>query len=114
MTNETKGFLSLGYWNRQKELLDEAHRLHRASKAVREAKGAAAAPGAPAHADKGANARGSAQTSHGSTPRRTGRPPAANKRRVPAWRSAAARMGSSLVAVGERLERLGTSSARPS
>ena len=48
MTNETKGFLSLGYWNRQKELLDEAHSLHRANRAVREAKDAAAAHGAGA------------------------------------------------------------------
>lgn len=114
MINETKGFLSLGYWNRQKELLDEAHSLHRANRAVREAKDAAAAHGARAHADKGANARGADPTSHRSTPRRTGRPPVANKRPVPAWRSAAARMGSSLVAVGERLERLAPSRTRPS
>lgn len=118
MTNETKAFLSLGYWNRQKELLDEAHRLHRANMAVREARRAAAL-NARVHVDAEGGTRGMPTiVGEGNqarpAPRRAGRVTAAARKPVPAWRTAAARMGSSLVAVGERLERLALRSAGPS
>lgn len=117
MTNETKAFLNLGYWNRQKELLDEAHRLHRANKAVREAKRAALHASTRVQVEAGTPAMLTAVGDRAQarrTPRRAGLAPGAARKPVPAWRTAAARMGSSLVAVGERLERLALRGAGPS
>ncbi len=108
MTSETNNYLVLGYWNRQKELLEEARRLHMGAKAVR---GAKAPARVTAKSERGV----------GSTVGDGARPPRAGSKisaqtcppptPVPAWRSAAARMGSSLVGLGERLERLAASSS---
>lgn len=102
MLRETREYTVIGGWNRQKELLEEARRLHVASRAVREARAA--------KAGKNGLARlGVAR--HGAAPGRVGTRRAGHAARPsrsrPVWRTAAARMGTSLVAVGKRLEHLG-------
>lgn len=83
--------------SRHEEILVEVGRLHEAARAVRQARGAEAER---LHAD-GAGNRHHGAPSH--------RAPAGGSlpSRRPAWRSAAKRMGNSLVTVGRRLERLG-------
>ncbi len=108
MTHEANAYPRLGYWNRQKELIEEARRLHESARAVREAK-------REARAARTAHLAGASTTPHtpatggpARVPPRAGsvRGAKAPRQPLPVWRSAAARMGSSLVAVGERLERL--------
>src|SRR5690554_532431 len=85
---------------RHKELIAEARQIHVAARAVREARKVER---------QGPESQGPVVTSvakRGAPPhqlRALGSPPS----RRTAWRSAAWRMGHSLVAVGRRLERLG-------
>lgn len=122
MSERVRDFGVFGVWDRQRELLKEAEMLHRASAAVRVARrtarrGAAVGAtvlGAPrragsrrsggSYADprQAAGSRRSASTRRRSTP-----PGSARTGRGLSWRAAAARMGSSLVAVGRRLEHFG-------
>jgi len=126
MSERVRDFGVFGVWDRQRELLKEAEMLHRASAAVRAARrtarrtakrGAAVGAtvlGAPrragsrrsggSYADprQAAGSRRSASTRRRSTP-----PGSARTGRGLSWRAAAARMGSSLVAVGRRLEHFG-------
>lgn len=121
MNNESLGYPSPRYWHRQEELVEEARRLHLAARASKAAKREAAARRAEARAGS-ATARvigapsTPARAGQIATPRREqGAPsPRSLRRSVPAWRSAAAIMGSSLVAMGVRLERLASAPAQRS
>src|SRR5690606_22059600 len=108
MTHGINAYPRLGYWDRQKERIEEARRLHEGARAVREARRAARA--ARAHLTAGASSltRTRATNDTARVPPRagSGRGAGALRKPLPVWRTAAARMGSSLVAVGERLERL--------
>lgn len=110
MEQFSSNYIAVGFWNRQKELLDEAERLRVARRAVREARRAArpgglAPTGASGRAARGPTGRVGAPPRAGS---RRGAPAPARLGRRSLWHAAAARMGSSLVAVGQRLERLGS------
>ena len=111
-----------GVWDRQPELLKEAEELHRASAAARaeasrrrasreerSGRGSGVAlprPGRPQGLGyrRGAAARRSAGGASASSAARSG---ARTPRTASSWRTAAARVGASLVTIGRRLERYG-------
>ena len=110
-----------GARSRQRELLKEAERLHQAAHAVRAMKLSSRRRGAPEYRSAsderatsgpvttGRAATGPTTASPAAMPRRKpsdrGNTPSSQRR--PAWRTAAGKMGSSLVNVGKRLEHVG-------
>lgn len=96
MRHESYQFIQTGAWDRQPELLREARMLHRAKQAVREATAIARSGSAANAADltRLANAWRLQGVARASRP-------------ALSWRTAAARMGTSLVTFGRRLECLG-------
>lgn len=108
MFDKTLNRTVYGTWNRQQELLQEAARLHLASRAVREARArrseepVVTAVARPKFAPRGNRA---IRVPNANGPRAPGAAGASSA--SPGWRAAAARFGTSLVKVGKRLEHYG-------